>query len=70
LLGGLDPRLDVVVTIEPVLVDHPVGDPAAITAELQVSVVFHQAGGDGEGAMVAFDRHRRDSLMGGISTQE
>ena len=36
LLGGLDPRLDVVVTIEAVLVDHLVGDPATATAELEL----------------------------------
>ncbi len=35
-LGGLDPRLDVVVAIEPVFVDHLVSDPAAVAAELQV----------------------------------
>ncbi len=64
LVGGVDALLDVVVAVEPVVVNDLVRHPAAVAAELELGAGIHEPGGDGEGAVGAFDRHRGDFLMG------
>ena len=59
LLRSIDARPDVVVAVETVIVDHLVGDPAPVAAELKLGLGIHQTGRHGESAVGATHRHQR-----------